>query len=84
MAQALALRHEVSACGLKFCSFPALPARATWPDICTPVSLYFLALGAVPKRPKGEVCKTSIRGFKSHPRLQKTCRLPKTHFSERH
>ncbi len=25
--------------------------------------------GAVPKRPKGEVCKTSIRGFKSHPRL---------------
>src|SRR5207253_2863801 len=26
--------------------------------------------GAVPKRPKGEVCKTSIRGFESHPRLQ--------------
>src|ERR1035437_8363848 len=25
--------------------------------------------GAVPKRPKGAVCKTSIRGFKSHPRL---------------
>ena len=26
--------------------------------------------GAVPKWPKGEVCKTSIRGFESHPRLQ--------------
>src|SRR5947209_13172670 len=26
--------------------------------------------GAVPKRPKGEVCNTSIRGFGSHPRLQ--------------
>jgi hypothetical protein len=26
--------------------------------------------GAVPKWPKGEVCKTSIRGFDSHPRLQ--------------
>jgi hypothetical protein len=25
--------------------------------------------GAVPKWPKGEVCKTSIRGFESHPRL---------------
>ena len=34
------------------------------------VSLYSVFLGAVPKRPKGEVCKTSIRGFKSHPRLQ--------------
>lgn len=35
------------------------------------VSLYSVHLGAVPKRPKGEVCKTSIRGFKSHPRLQR-------------
>ena len=32
-------------------------------EILTPRS------GAVPKRPKGEVCKTSIRGFESHPRL---------------
>ena len=31
---------------------------------------YTSSFGAVPKRPKGEVCKTSIRGFKSHPRLQ--------------
>jgi RHS repeat-associated protein len=30
---------------------------------------YTLKLGAVPKWPKGEVCKTSIRGFESHPRL---------------
>jgi hypothetical protein len=28
-----------------------------------------LRFGAVPKWPKGEVCKTSIRGFESHPRL---------------
>ncbi len=33
-------------------------------------SLYW-PYGAVPKWPKGEVCKTSIRGFKSHPRLQR-------------
>ena len=33
--------------------------------------LYYISRkGAVPKRPKGEVCKTSIRGFESHPRLQ--------------
>jgi hypothetical protein len=31
---------------------------------------YTKKLGAVPKWPKGEVCKTSIRGFESHPRLQ--------------
>ena len=31
---------------------------------------YTLKFGAVPKWPKGEVCKTSIRGFESHPRLQ--------------
>ena len=31
---------------------------------------YTYRFGAVPKWPKGEVCKTSIRGFESHPRLQ--------------
>ncbi len=31
---------------------------------------YTWRFGAVPKWPKGEVCKTSIRGFESHPRLQ--------------
>src|SRR5258708_3310775 len=31
---------------------------------------YTQRFGAVPKWPKGEVCKTSIRGFESHPRLQ--------------
>src|SRR5713101_6848041 len=31
---------------------------------------YTQKFGAVPKWPKGEVCKTSIRGFESHPRLQ--------------
>ena len=31
---------------------------------------YTYKFGAVPKWPKGEVCKTSIRGFESHPRLQ--------------
>jgi hypothetical protein len=31
---------------------------------------YTRLFGAVPKWPKGEVCKTSIRGFESHPRLQ--------------
>ena len=31
---------------------------------------YTCKFGAVPKWPKGEVCKTSIRGFESHPRLQ--------------
>ena len=31
---------------------------------------YTSKFGAVPKWPKGEVCKTSIRGFESHPRLQ--------------
>src|SRR5229473_436757 len=31
---------------------------------------YTSRFGAVPKWPKGEVCKTSIRGFESHPRLQ--------------
>jgi hypothetical protein len=41
----------------------ALP-RESW-EIC-----YTLRFGAVPKWPKGEVCKTSIRGFESHPRLQ--------------
>ena len=30
---------------------------------------YTSRFGAVPKWPKGEVCKTSIRGFESHPRL---------------
>ena len=30
---------------------------------------YTCEFGAVPKWPKGEVCKTSIRGFESHPRL---------------
>ena len=34
------------------------------------VPLYWHSNGAVPKWPKGEVCKTSIRGFNSHPRLQ--------------
>src|ERR1700722_8539775 len=29
-----------------------------------------LIQGAVPKWPKVEVCKTSFRGFESHPRLQ--------------
>jgi hypothetical protein len=34
------------------------------------VICYTRLFGAVPKWPKGEVCKTSIRGFESHPRLQ--------------
>jgi hypothetical protein len=34
------------------------------------VICYTRMFGAVPKWPKGEVCKTSIRGFESHPRLQ--------------
>src|SRR6266568_4871341 len=46
---------------------------------------YTQRFGAVPKWPKGEVCKTSIRGFESHPRLQASrfksmdcnfCRIP--------
>ena len=32
---------------------------------------YTQKFGAVPKWPKGEVCKTSIRGFESHPRLHR-------------
>src|SRR5713101_9036794 len=37
---------------------------------------YTQKFGAVPKWPKGEVCKTSIRGFESHPRLQAFLVLP--------
>src|ERR1700730_12611662 len=39
-------------------------------DMARRFSICWRTLGAVPKRPKGEVCKTSIRGFESHPRLQ--------------
>src|SRR5580704_9224653 len=41
-------------------------------------SIYWRTLGAVPKRPKGEVCKTSIRGFESHPRLHNSRPLTRT------
>jgi hypothetical protein len=43
---------------------PVRSPRESW-KIC-----YTQRFGAVPKWPKGEVCKTSIRGFESHPRLQ--------------
>ena len=46
--------------------FPVASGNAQWScEFC-----YTQKFGAVPKWPKGEVCKTSIRGFKSHPRLQ--------------
>jgi hypothetical protein len=43
----------------------AVGSASDVPKIC-----YTCQFGAVPKWPKGEVCKTSIRGFESHPRLQ--------------
>src|SRR5260370_19053552 len=53
--------EKVEVCG----NFALFGVSEEFRQIC-----YTQRFGAVPKWPKGEVCKTSIRGFESHPRLQ--------------
>jgi hypothetical protein len=57
---------DLASCGLQ-----DLPRRGDpgWQAPPQQVICYTRLFGAVPKWPKGEVCKTSIRGFESHPRL---------------
>ena len=62
-AQEVAQRKRRPRIGEPSDSFVA-SMRGSRREIC-----YTQSFGAVPKWPKGEVCKTSIRGFESHPRL---------------
>ena len=62
-AQEVAQRKRRPRIGEPSDSFVAA-MRGSRREIC-----YTQSFGAVPKWPKGEVCKTSIRGFESHPRL---------------